>query len=87
VQYETLAFVGATTPPERHTYRNVDECADQISGLYELAAGHGGRIIAEFTLDCDVQGHGEDAPASVRSSCLFLVAEFPDDVDLSTLYD
>jgi hypothetical protein len=92
MQYETLAVPLASIPADR-PYTSADECADQISGVYEMVAAHSGEIVASYTLDCDVQGprksrgeRGSDTFA-IRQTCLFLVAEFPDGADLSTLYD
>jgi hypothetical protein len=93
MQYEAFAVPLASVPVGEPAFRSADECADQISGVYEMIAGHSGEIIATYTLDCDVQGprrsereRGSDTFA-IRQTCLFLVAEFPDDVDMSTIYD
>jgi hypothetical protein len=86
MQYETFAVPGAAIPADRPC-TTVDEYADLISGVYERVAEQGGEIIATHTLDCDVegprQGECDKEPFSIRETCLFFVAEFPDDADIS----
>jgi hypothetical protein len=90
MQYETYTVVGAITPQpnDESAYENLAECANEISGIYKAAAAHGGKVIGGHTLECDVL---EPARLQVRElsnlkshimSTLFLVVEFPDDVDV-----
>jgi hypothetical protein len=92
MQYETFAIHGASIPQDL-PYGSIDECAREISGCYAIAEKYGGKIVASHILDCDVDGprQFESGRGSrdfvIRDTCLFLVGEFPDEVDLSTLYD
>jgi hypothetical protein len=88
MQYETFAITDVALLPDV-PYTNVDECANQISGIYDIAAEHGGQIIATHTFDCNVRKPGQaeeaDEVEAVRITSLFFVIEFPDDVDVSKI--